>query len=377
LLAFDALSLTPILDRQCAAPAQPPFKRARALVIGAAIGLALAFIMPGNFHNGFTSLAAVAVWIAGLFCGTLLHELGHVAAGIAVGFEFRRILAGPLMLTRELRGYSLRFVPNHIWGGGYTLMVPHSPEHLRCGFSVVAAGGPLATALLFLPIALLPWGPLTISLLLANLILAFLSWLPLEIRGSYTDAKVIQILFRQGPAAERLAAILYLIALDGRGIGPSQWPPQVVANLAAPGGRAYRAVSNIFLHVYAQETAPSAEVAVRLEQALAVADEMRAELRRSCFAEAAFWQGFTNRNAVLARAWLEDARAVKGAVAHKDWDAASLAAIAIAEGSQPQFLEYLERALASLDRAPGPSGCVAAARDRLMRIRHFHDDYLA
>src|SRR5262245_29944095 len=112
------MTLTPILDRQYAAPAQPPFRRSPALVIGAAFGLALVFIKE-NFHNGpgFNPLAALAVLIAGLSCGTVLHELGHVAAGIAVGFEFRRILAGPWMLTKEVRGYSLRFVPNHIFGG--------------------------------------------------------------------------------------------------------------------------------------------------------------------------------------------------------------------------------------------------------------------
>ena len=87
------MSPTPILDRQQTAPAQPPVKRTRSLAIGAAIGLALLFI-PGNFLNNasFTPLAEVAVFCAGLFCGVLLHELGHVAAGIAVGFEFRRIL---------------------------------------------------------------------------------------------------------------------------------------------------------------------------------------------------------------------------------------------------------------------------------------------
>ena len=374
------MSPTPILDRQQTAPAQPPVKRARALAIGAAgaaIGLALGFI-PGNFRDNassFTPLVEVAVFAAGLFCGVLLHELGHVAAGLAVGFEFRRILAGPWMLTRETCGYSLRFVPNHLLGGGYTLMAPRSPERLRRRFSAFLAGGPLTTALLFLPIALLPWGPLAGSLLLANLILAFCSWTPLEFRGHYTDAKTIQILSRHDAAAERLASVLYLMALDGRGIEPNQWPPQVVTNLAAPGGgRANRASGRIFLYVYAQETAPPAEVAATLEQVLALAGEMRADLRRWCFAEAAFWQAFAYRDAALARAWLDDAIAVKGAVAQKDWDAASLAAIAIAEGNQPQFREYVDRALAFLDRQPGPSGRVAASRTRLMRISQLQPD---
>ena len=165
------------------------------------------------------------------------------------------------------------------------------------------------------------------------------------------------------------------MALDGRGVEPNQWPPQVVTNLAAPGGgRAYRATGRILLYVYAQETAPPAEVAATLEQVLALAGEMRADLRRWCFAEAAFWQGLTNRDAALARVWLDDARAVKGAIAQKDWDAASLAAIAIVEGNQPQFREHVNRALAFLDRQPGPSGRVAASRTRLMRISQLQPD---
>ena len=365
-VGFHRMSPTPILDRQQAAPAQPPVKQARYLAIGAALGVVLLFIS-GN--SSFTPLPDLAVFLAGLYSGVLLHELGHLAAGIAVGFDFRQILAGPFVLTRGLLGYSLRFVPNHILPSGHTLMVARSPEHLRRRFSVFAAGGPLATALLFLPIVLLPWGPLTVAPLLANLVLAFLSWVPLEVSGSYSDVKVIQVLSRRGPAAERLAAILYLTALDGCGIEPSQWPSQVVANLAAPeGARAYRAVSRIFLHVYAQETAPAAEIATALEQALALAAEMRADLRRIYFAEAAFWQGLINRNAVLARAWLNDAHAVKGAVAQKDWDAASLAAIAIVEGDRLQFRDYLNRALAFLDCQPGPSGCVSASRARLLKI---------
>jgi hypothetical protein len=254
-------------------------------------------------------------------------------------------------------------------------MAPRSPERLRRRFSVFAAGGPLTTALLFLPIALLPWGPLTGSLLLANLILAFFSWTPLGFGGHYTDAKIIQVLSRHGPAAERLAAVLYLMALDGRGVEPNQWPPQMVTSLAAPGGgRAYRASGRIFLYVYAQETAPPAEVAATLEQVLALAGEMRGDLRRWCFAEAAFWQGLTNRDAMLARAWLDDARAVKGAIAQKDWDAAALAAVAIVEGNQPRFREHVNRALAFLDRQPGPSGSVAASRTRLMRISRLQPD---
>jgi hypothetical protein len=366
------MSPTPILDRQQPARAtnQRKTHRGRWLALGAAIGLLLVFL-PSNLQRPLNWLTPIVLlfFIIALFCGILIHETGHLVAGLAVGFEFRRILVGPLMLTRELRGYRLRFVPNRLLAGGYVFMVPRQPVNLRRRFAIFGAGGPLATALAFLPIVLLPWGPIAGSLLLANVLLAFSSWIPREIRGHYTDAKNIQILSRAGPAADRLVAVIYLMTLDGLGIHPSEWPSEVVANLAVPGGdHAYRAGGRIFLHIYARETAPPGEVAIALESVLELSGELRGDLRRMYFAEATFWQGVTNRNATLARAWLEDARAVKDALTQKDWDACALAAIAFAEGEQAEFRAHLARALAHLDRQPGPSGSVAAARARLIAL---------
>ena len=367
------MSPTPILDRQQAAPVPKPRRKVhfwRWSAVGAVVGLALGLVWGHSLDPIMGPLPMVfAGFFGGLFCGILLHELGHLVAGLAVGFEFRRMLVGPLLLTKELRGFRFSFVGNRLLAGGHVFMVPRSMEHLRRDFAIFVAGGPLATAIVFLPIAFLPWGSLAGSLLVANLLLAFNSWVPREIRGHYTDAKNFQILSRQGPAAERLIAVLYLTALDGLGTPPGQWPPHVVARLATPGGdRAYRSGGSIFLHLYARETASPAEVAGALEKVLALAGGLRGDLRRAYFAKAAFWQAVDNRNATLARAWLDDARAVQDAVTQKDWDAAALAAIAMAEGDATQFHQQLTRALAYLDRQPGPSGCVAAERNRLLAL---------
>lgn len=365
------MSPTPILDRQQLLPPPPREKRVLSYAIGAALGVALLFL-PHSLVSDPDPLAPLlflAGFLGGFFFGILFHEIGHLLAGLAVGFEFRRILAGPLMLTRESRGYRLRFLRGRMIAGGYTFMSPQAPVDLLRRFAIFALGGPLVTALLFVPIALLPWGTLSGSLLLANLILAGSSWLPFETKGHYTDAKIIQILWCGGPAADRLASVLYLMAIDGRGVHPKEWPPEVVAKLATDGGgRAYRAGGRIFLYIYARETARTPEAAAALEQTLALAAEMRADLRRAYFAEAAFWQGADNRNATVARAWLADARAIKRTVSLKDWDAGALAAIAFAEGKSEECRGHVDRALAFLDRSPGPSGSVAAARARLTKL---------
>jgi hypothetical protein len=204
------MSPTPILDRQQPLPPDPPAKVWRARAIGAFIGLAIV-ILPATLMEhptGFEPVLGYFGFLGGLFLGVLLHELGHVSAGLVVGFEFRRILAGPFMLTREAGGYRFRFLWKRIIAGGYTFMPPRSPDHLRRRLAIFALGEPLATALFFLPPVFFGWGTITIAMAAANLLLASGSWLPFMFRGHYTDAKIIQVLARRGPEADRLAAVL-------------------------------------------------------------------------------------------------------------------------------------------------------------------------
>ena len=70
----------------------------------------------------------------------------------------------------------------------------------------------------------------------------------------------------------------------------------------------------------------------------------------------------------MARAWLEDARQIKGTTSEKGWDNFALTAIAIAEDHPDEAREYISNAIALLDRNPGHSGSIAAARARLVTL---------
>ena len=102
-----------------------------------------------------------------------------------------------------------------------------------------------------------------------------------------------------------------------------------------------------------------------LEDVLAASKRLRPDLRRVCFSEAAFYQGVIARNAKLARAWLADARNVKGTTSEKGWEEGLLAAVDFAEGREEEARAHARRAIAYLDRWPAQSGSVAAARRRL------------
>ena len=111
-----------------------------------------------------------------------------------------------------------------------------------------------------------------------------------------------------------------------------------------------------------------ARIAEALERVLALAHQLNPDSRRAYFAEAAFVQGIFRKDASLARAWLDDARKVKGTLPKDDWDSAALAGIACAEGDAAQASAQLTRAIAMLDRQPGNSGSVAACRDALAAL---------
>ena len=246
-------------------------------------------------------------------------------------------------------------------------MLPKGIRWTPCREFILIAGGPVATALLFLPVALRPWSPLTVCLLLANVPLAIASWFPMVLGGQRNDAKRLISLARA--PAEHLAAIQELWTLDYAGVEPHNWPPEVVGKLSgAADDPAYRALARQFFYIYVRDCGDPGQVAAALELVLASAIDLPADERRNYLAEAAFFHGGVAKNSALAREWLEDARKVNDALPQEDWESYPLAAIALADGKHEQSCEYLARAIAVLDRQPGVSGSVTATRARLVRL---------
>ena len=351
------MSLTPILDRRQSVPAVAPRSRMSRLAPGFVLAVVISVVLGAFF----------LLLLACLVVSIIAHELGHLAAGFIVGWEFRYILAGPLVLSKESRGLRFRFLPRRLLGGGCVLMVPKGMSWPRRHEFILTAGGPVATALLFLPVVLCPWGPLAVCLLLANSLVAVASWIPMAMGGRPNDARMLINLARA--PAEYVAAMRELWALDYAGVEPRNWPPKVVGKLAAAADDvAGRALTRRYCYIYVRECGDSAQAAGALESVLACAVDLPPDERRNYFAEAAFFQGVFAKNSELAREWLNDARKVSGALPQEDWESYPLAAIALAEGNREQSREHLARAIAALDRHPGISGTVAATRARLVTL---------
>jgi len=81
-----------------------------------------------------------------LFLVLLIHELGHVAAGLAVGFHFQGVRIGPLTLAKSPKGLKITFqrISNL---DGIAAMGIQKLRRLRSKLAIYIAAGPLANIL--------------------------------------------------------------------------------------------------------------------------------------------------------------------------------------------------------------------------------------
>jgi hypothetical protein len=345
-----------------------PLRTQKSLLIGAAIGASIGLLSPKLLPEIDSRLEFAGWLLAAYYLVMLLHEVGHLCALPFAGFEFREIAVGPFLLSQRASGLRPRFVPGRILMGGHVLASPQSHHGLRRRFEIMLSGGPIATAAVFVGLAFLPLTPFTWSMWLWNAVVAASSWVPFYLRGSATDAKAILLLARPGKEGDWLASILYVMAVDRQGVSPRDWPAEVVAQLVSDGASPPAAVVRYLAMVAALDSGQRERAAAALEDVLAASHKLRPDLRLVCFSEAAFYQGVTARNAELARAWLKEARAVKGTASEKGWDHGLLAAVALAEGREAEAREEARAAIAYLDRWPAHSGSVMAARRRLAAL---------
>ncbi|MFJ8063941.1 M50 family metallopeptidase [Psychrobacillus sp. NPDC096426] len=112
---------------------------------------ALLMILVGvTFDRTYEMTVMLSGILLSLWLAITIHELGHVVAGKAGGFEFVFFISGPVQCLKTVDGISLK--ENKIWLflGGVALMIPP-----RVGYKKLAkkealfvAGGPVASVLI-------------------------------------------------------------------------------------------------------------------------------------------------------------------------------------------------------------------------------------
>jgi hypothetical protein len=245
--------------------------------------------------------------IAAFYLMVAIHELGHIAAGLCVGFRFRSLRIGPLLFSRPFR-VSLYRGPGAIVNGIAELSPVGTDQLARRGVAMVM-GGPVANFLSAVIVFLLPmpisvFSALFIAFSLAN---GVNDLFPFESRLGVSDGRRIWMLLRQRERGERWLALLHLGGKLKDGVLPEALPADFLAKAIAIRDASVDAVTaHAIAYMAAFHQHKDGDAAQCLETCLAYSSHAIPVVREALMSDAAVFQARRRKRADLADRWLAE-----------------------------------------------------------------------
>jgi hypothetical protein len=184
-------------------------------VLGYNIGKAdiLMDLVPENYQ--ITPLFIFLIF-AGIYIVLLVHELGHLLTGLALGFEFNKLTVGFLGLRKTDDGKTeWHFNKEMQYFGGIAITVPRKDETKAAEkFAKIIIAGPLSSAGLALLLVLaslilpVPFGFLAILIAIFSMFIFFATTIPGKSGAFYSDRKRYQRLKSQGKSRQIELALM-------------------------------------------------------------------------------------------------------------------------------------------------------------------------
>jgi len=289
----------------------------------AVIGLWVFIAFAGAF--GIFALrewALVAGWLpvalvlcAGILLSIVVHELGHLLAGMAAGMSPVLMIIGPLSLSWRKGRHLPRLFSNDPILGGFVYCVPRTDRPVRPQMIKMLAGGPAASLLLTAVTAAV--GLLANSEIantagaigMVSAVLFLTTAIPFKLRGMPNDGDRIRNWLEDGPTVRSMTASQCLFSIAHEGLSPAEWPRDWIdATLdedALPSERS----SGLHLAVWAALDAEDMDVAESLISELETEIAETPEIVAASIAyEVAAFRLFVQRDPAAARAQVSGRR---------------------------------------------------------------------
>lgn len=268
-----------------------------------AASIARQFPSPGSASN-ISLFVASTLLLA--FVAVAIHELGHIFAGLAVGFRFNTMRIGPLQFNRPLR--ISRYRGPGAWTGGGASLLPVNTDDLALSAVIMIAAGPAANILTGCALLLAPYSK------------GYLSWvfifcsifggvvelvIPFRTPFLISDAGRIWMLLRKRPHGERWLAILKL----GTELNEGKMPESLSEGFLAK-AVAVRDLSPDTVTAYALAYAAAfhrhsdTEAAQSLEVCLQFSGSAAPAIREALMCDAGVFQARKRKRIDLAEQWL-------------------------------------------------------------------------
>ncbi|AIE87206.1 M50 family metallopeptidase [Fimbriimonas ginsengisoli] len=342
----------------------------------------LEIVLPSAFGTAlFIALSA--------FLAILVHELGHVVAGMLTGFRFQTMRVGPLELRRQSGALQLVFVENpHL--SGFARLVPGSTDRLVARMFWLFAGGPLASLLYvgftYLLLQALPEparGPELTGAIphfaALSLFVMALSVLPgtllpfTSAAGTPTDMKVMLILLGRGATRERLVALVLIGRELQSGVRARDWDPILVAAaVELRDGTAEELRAQTVAYFYEYDVGNLDGAMAHLDRGLNVAEALGKKagvMLEVMRLESSFFHAWVRNDLASALSFRVQVEAVPEAA--QGTAALADASIALRQGEGDRSLTLLEQAEAKMEEAVARhGGAIEFEHDRINDLRN-------
>jgi hypothetical protein len=245
--------------------------------------------------------------VAAFYLMLAVHELGHVVAGLCVGFRCRSLRVGPLLFNSPVR-VSLYRGPGAVVQG-VAEMIPLATDNLAPRGVAMVLGGPLAN---ILSATVLPLWPAPATLfstffIVCSIVNAVNDLLPFESRLGVSDGRRIWMLLTQPARGERWLALLHLGGQLSDGVLPESLSPGFLAKaIAVRDASADTVQAYAIAYSAAFQLLNDDEAAERLETCLAYAGYAAPAVREALASDAAVFQARRRKRADLAEQWLNN-----------------------------------------------------------------------
>ncbi len=319
-------------------------------------------------------LGIPALFIAAI----VVHELGHLAGGLLVGFRFVMVMIGPVLLRRTGDRLELHLLRGRAVAGGLAAAMPRDDRNLRPRFAMMVAGGPLANLLAFLlcvllVIALAPVlqrggylasqaGFLVNYFALANFILVVLNIIPYHSRGFDSDGRQFLDLVAGRERAERKCLQVAMVAQSRSGRRPREYDPTLLQRLLAlrdnhVGAAAEDAVSYLLAYYYHIDRGEVELAGGYVDQLLTSLEGYNAALRSGVLVESTYFLAMYRKDAAAASQLL--AQADKRSFVEQHTLLRAEAALALAEDRFEDARRLAGQASVASQQTNDPGGTLA------------------
>ncbi|CAN5575994.1 hypothetical protein BH11ARM2_BH11ARM2_17280 [soil metagenome] len=346
------------------------------MVLGIFFGLTAVMLVMGPLDGHPQPIFSLLVFTAtvsvlsgiGLFVAILVHELGHVMAGLGGGMIFVAMLVDGFSLRRKPDG-GFRFGRiSRAWAGGLVMMDFPPTAEVVPTFRRFIGGGPLAsivwcafTLFLFSQASVRFAGArdffeafpifvaLTLFMMAATLLPGTLWTKP--IRGLMPDAYLLLRLRKPGPQSDRLVSLFTLAQRIRAGERARDWPAALIeAQLVLQDGSAEEIQARMLAYYHYMDTGELEQADLNVNRALALLPSKGAEstLVGQSILYASSTRAAEKGDTNTARQYLEKIKKPFDIINGNRWRA--WATLHLAEGNPAETLKAVEASRKALHR---------------------------